>query len=111
MNWIISRGGFHPRLAVISSSSGGLMKGVGIIRAFTRNSIWARQKTIYLYPAIVTLAAPKPAHAAAIRPALSEVGTTGLDGQVWIQNRVSGPIGAKCCNRQQIKHLHVLRRF
>ncbi len=81
------------------------MKRVGIIEAFTRNSIWARQKTIYLYPAMVTPTAKKPAHAAAIRPALFEVGPTGLGGQSRGRMSVSGSTGVTCRNRQHTKYL------
>ena len=56
------------------------MKQVGVVEVFTRNSICARQKTIYLYTAMTPLATEKQAYAAAIRPALSEVGTDGLSG-------------------------------
>lgn len=57
------------------------MKRVGMVETFTRNSIWARQKTIYLYPAIAPRAYRKLAHTAAIRPALPEVGPASLGGQ------------------------------
>ncbi len=83
------------------------MKRVGIVETFARNSIWARQKTIYLYPAIVTPTTEKPARAAAIRPALSEVGTVDLSGQSRGGISVSGSTGVTCGNRQHTKHLRV----
>ncbi len=87
------------------------MKRVGMMKTFARNSIWARQKTIYLYPAIVPPTTPKPAHAAAIRPALFEVGPTGLGGHSWSRISVSGSSGVTRRNRQHIKHLRVWWHF
>ncbi len=69
-----------PGLAVTNNRSSGLMKRVGMIEAFARNSIWARQKTIYLYTAIVTRVKEKRTLTAAIRPALFEVESVGLGG-------------------------------
>jgi hypothetical protein len=83
------------------------MKRVGMVETFTRNSIWARQKTIYLYPAMLVQTAEKPAHAAAIRPALSEVGIAGLSGQSRGGISVSGSSGVARGNQQHTKHLHV----
>ncbi len=42
-----------PRLAVTNCRSSGLMKRVGMVETFARNAIWARQKTINLYTALV----------------------------------------------------------
>ncbi len=83
------------------------MKRVGMVETFARNSIWARQKTIYLYPAMLVQTPEKPAHAAAIQPALSEVGSAGLGGQSSDRTSVSGSSGVTCRNRQHIKHLRV----
>jgi hypothetical protein len=78
------------RLAVTNSRSNGLMKRVGIVGTFAHNSIWARQKTIYLYTALSPQAYGNQALAAAIRSALSEVGSAGLG---WIRTSVSGQTG------------------
>jgi hypothetical protein len=40
--------GQMPVLAVTNSRSNGLMKRLGMMETFARNSIWALQKTIYL---------------------------------------------------------------
>ena len=69
------------------------MKRVDIVDIFARNSIWAPQKKIYLYTAMLVQTPENQARAHAIRPALSEVGPAGLGGQSRFQCSVSGARG------------------